>query len=61
MSKCLGYGPYEGKCDNKAGTPWTPYWCPRCDEIRKATITKQLESIAAKMRAAAIERAEKEA
>ena len=43
--KCLGYGPYEGKCDNKAGTPWTKYWCPRCDELRREAITKQLEGL----------------
>jgi len=43
--KCIGYGEFEGKCDNEAGTPWTPYWCLRCDKIRRATITKQLEDI----------------
>ncbi len=45
--KCIGYGKYEGKCQNLAGTPWTPYWCKRCDEIRKKTITKSLNDIAA--------------
>lgn len=43
--KCIGYGIYEGKCQNKAGTPWTPAWCMRCDVIRRKTITKQLEGI----------------
>ncbi len=43
--KCIGYGIYEGKCKNKAGTPWTPCWCKRCDEIRKETITKKMEDI----------------
>jgi len=43
--KCIGYGIFEGKCQNKAGTPWTPFWCKRCDELRKAHITKNLEEI----------------
>lgn len=46
MSKlCVGFGPYEGKCENEAGTPWTPYWCPRCDKLRKEHISEQLEGI----------------
>jgi hypothetical protein len=45
--KCIGYAEHEGKCENIAGTPWTDFWCPRCDEIRRATITRQLEEIAA--------------
>lgn len=43
--KCLGYGEAEGRCTNEAGTPWTPYWCPSCDELRRATITAQLEAL----------------
>lgn len=45
--RCIGYAEFEGKCENVAGTPWTPYWCLRCDEIRRATITKQLRELAA--------------
>jgi hypothetical protein len=45
MKKCIGYGEFEGKCNNEAGTPWTPHWCDRCDKIRRATITKNLEEI----------------
>lgn len=41
--KCIGFGQFEGQCKNEAGTPWTPYWCDRCDEIRRSRITKQLE------------------
>ncbi len=44
--KCIGYGPWEGKCENEAGTPWTDLWCPRCDELRRETVTKQLEALA---------------
>ncbi len=39
--KCNGYGKYEGKCSNQAGTRWTLLWCKRCGELRKETITKQ--------------------
>ena len=43
--KCIGYGAYEGKCTYWPGIPSTPYWCKRCDDIRKETITKNLEEI----------------
>jgi hypothetical protein len=44
---CIGFGEFTGKCSNDAGTPWTPLWCLRCDELRRAAITKQLEGIVA--------------
>lgn len=47
IRRCIGYGEFEGKCKNSPGTPWTPYWCDRCDKIRRETITKSLEDIAA--------------
>lgn len=47
--RCLGYGEAEGCCTATAGTPWTPYWCPSCDELRRATITAQLEGLLADM------------
>lgn len=43
--RCIGYAEFEGICENDAGTPWTDYWCDRCDKIRRATIRKQLENI----------------
>lgn len=43
--KCVGFGPHEDKCENEAGTPWTPYWCPRCDEMRREHISRRLEQI----------------
>ena len=45
--RCLGYAEHEGKCQNAAGTPWTQYWCDRCDKIRRETITKSLEKMVA--------------
>lgn len=44
--KCIGFGPYEGKCDNEAGTVRTPYWCQRCDDMRIEHIDRQFERIA---------------
>ena len=46
---CIGFGEYEGKCQNEAGTPWTPYWCPRCDELRRKHISDQLDAMEKKM------------
>jgi hypothetical protein len=43
--KCIGYGEKEGKCTNEAGTPWTPHWCKECDQVRRDTITKQLQGL----------------
>ena len=42
---CIGFGEREGKCENPAGTPWTPLWCSACDEERRAHITAQLERV----------------
>lgn len=42
--KCFGYP--DGKvCPNKPGTPWSPYWCPSCNELRLAGITASLNKI----------------
>jgi hypothetical protein len=43
--KCIGYGPWKGTCTNVAGTNWTPHWCPRCDELRRAMITLRLHAM----------------
>jgi hypothetical protein len=48
MSKprlCIGYGEFEGKCTNVAGSRWSPYWCPRCDKLRLDHISSQLAEI----------------
>lgn len=47
-TKCIGYGEFEGQCDQDAGTPWTTLWCMRCDELRREMITESLEKICAK-------------
>jgi hypothetical protein len=43
--KCIGFGEFEGKCGNDAGTAWTPYWCLRCDRLRRAHISAQFEKL----------------
>lgn len=36
--KCIGFGEFEGKCENIAGTKWSPHWCDRCNKLRLAHI-----------------------
>lgn len=43
--RCVGFGEFERKCDRIAGTPWTDYWCDRCDKLRREHISKQLEKL----------------
>lgn len=50
--RCIGYGETEGVCTNVAGTPWTPLWCPACDEKRRAAIDKSLREIEQRFAAA---------
>ena len=50
---CIGYGEFEGRCINQAGgemKPKSPYWCDRCERLRRKTITKQMESMLASMK-----------
>lgn len=49
VKKCAGGFP--GLCDNEAGTPWTPLWCPECDEKRKAAISASLNEMLADLKA----------
>lgn len=48
--KYLGFGEFEGKCNNEAGTPWTPYWCNKCDELRRNKLSKSLQDIQEKFK-----------
>ena len=43
--KCTGYGMYKGKCSEKPVMFGTSYWCKRCDDLRKSTITSNLTDI----------------
>ena len=45
MSICLGFGEFKNICTNEAGTLWTPYWCSRCDKLRRRSISESLETI----------------
>lgn len=40
-NKCIGFGEYLCKCENQVED--NPYWCPRCDMLRK-----QMQEIAKK-------------
>lgn len=43
--KCIGFGPTEGHCPNKAGTKRSKYWCEDCEKARLAHITAALEGL----------------
>jgi hypothetical protein len=43
--KCIGFGKYEGRCTNEI-CPESPYWCKRCEELRRDYITKRLNDLA---------------
>lgn len=42
---CIGFGEHEGVCPNYAGSTHSKHWCQRCDDLRRAHITAQLERI----------------
>lgn len=48
---CIGFGEFEGKCPNKIGEHDSPYWCERCDRLRKEHITKQFVVIEQSLKA----------
>jgi hypothetical protein len=49
MSPCIGFGEFEGTCENEAGdSPWSKLWCLRCDRLRLDHITAQMEKISAR-------------
>ena len=48
LQKCIGFGEFDGKCDRPAGCKFTPVWCERCDELRRAHISRQFEEIGKK-------------
>lgn len=41
--RCVGGFP--GPCNNRAGTPWTDFWCPSCDEKRRQRINENLQAL----------------
>jgi hypothetical protein len=45
LKRCIGFGPYEGSCDNVAGTKCTPLWCERCDQLRMDHLNKQMNKL----------------
>lgn len=44
---CVGFGEFEGKCQNPAGCKHTPYWCERCNILRMVHIEESLNKIIA--------------
>ncbi len=47
---CIGYGEFEGKCNNIAGTKWSPHWCEKCNKLRLDHIDKSMNKLMADMK-----------
>lgn len=47
--RCVGFGPKSGRCGNRPGTPWTPYFCPSCDAARREHISQRLLELAGRV------------
>ena len=45
LSRCVGFGEKSGKCENTAGTKWSPYWCEECNMERLDHISKRLKDL----------------
>lgn len=45
LRQCLGFAEFDGACTNPADSRRTPYWCQRCDDLRCASISKQLHDL----------------
>lgn len=45
MQKCLGFGEYEGCCENESGCAHSSYWCERCNKLRIDEIERKLEQM----------------
>ena len=43
---CIGYGDLRGKCENPAGTKWSPFWCESCNQQRLESISAKLAVLA---------------
>ena len=42
--KCIGFGNFEGICNNKTGK-LSKYWCDRCEKLRRIYIGKQMTKL----------------
>lgn len=45
MRQCIGFGEFEGTCENPADANDAGYWCRRCEPIRVEHIGRQLREI----------------
>jgi len=46
--KCIGFGEFEGHCQNEAGgrmLPKSKYWCDRCEKLRREHISNQFDNL----------------
>jgi len=45
VRKCIGFGEYEGKCNNLAGSSHSKLWCQRCDDLRMEHLDKRFKEL----------------
>ena len=45
MKKCIGFGKYEGWCNNPSGSSHSKLWCQRCDDLRMAHLDKRFAEL----------------
>lgn len=44
---CIGFGEFEGRCENPADANDAHLWCERCEKLRVAHLTGQFAAITA--------------
>ena len=42
---CIGYGEFERRCQNPAGSRHSDLWCQRCDDLRMASLNRDFAKI----------------
>jgi len=46
MSKCIGFGEFEGKCSEDVDVTMSRHWCSRCETLRREHISKEFSLLA---------------
>lgn len=45
QQQCIGFGEFEGSCKEPTCSQ-SPYWCTRCEGLRRAHLDRRLEELA---------------
>lgn len=44
---CIGFGAFDGRCYQVAGSSHSTLWCQRCDDLRLETLDRQFAELGA--------------